>query len=177
LVTAVGKLPCLGDDDGVSRQSDWKDAVRALGLAPGEDLLTMTPAVAPGRTGGGMSMSGLVVVKLAADRIAWQRRTEAAARSSGFPLAPRMIIGVTDRRLLVWSAGSRWRVRKYLGEVSRDQITRGTAPTVGAGWRSVLIDLATGPTVTIRVPARTADRLAASLSGQSGPAEQAQEPA
>lgn len=156
----------MGDDGGMSRDSDWEDAIRAVALPADEPLLALIPALTPHGPGGGLAPAELMPLIMLAERVAWLRRSRTAARLSMFPLAPRMVIGLTSQRLLIWSARNRWRVGKYLGEVSRDRIVLSTAPTVGAGWRTVLIYLANEPTVTIKVPAVSADRLAATLSGQ-----------
>lgn len=157
----------LGDHGGVTRVSDWEDAVRVADLPPGEPLLALIPALTPDGRGRGLAPAELMPLVMLAERIAWRHRSRAAARASIFPLAPRMVIGLTSQRLLIWAARSRWRAGKYLGEVSRERIALSTAPTIGPGWRTVLIYLANEPTVTIRVPAATADRLAATLSGQA----------
>ena len=82
---------------------------------------------------------------------------------SMFPLAPRMFIVLTNRELLIWAARRNWRLGDYLGSVHRQRIIQATAPTVGAGWRTVLVYLANEPTVPIRVPSTIADDLAAML--------------
>ncbi|HEY7429867.1 MAG TPA: hypothetical protein VH641_03945 [Streptosporangiaceae bacterium] len=151
----------------MSRDSDWAAAIRAVGLPPGEPLLALIPATTPAGLSRGLAPAELMPLVIAAERIAWRRRTGAAGLASLFPLAPRMVIGLTGQRLLVWAARSRWRTGKYLGEVSRDRIVSATAPTAGTGWRTVLIHLASEPAVTIKVPAVSADRLAATLSGQA----------
>lgn len=151
----------------MSRDSDWEDAIRAVGLPPDEPLLALVPALTPGGSSGGLAPAELMPLIMLAERIAWRRRSGAAARVSVFPLAPRMVIGLTGQRLLIWAARSRWRAGAYLGEVPRDRIVLSTAPTIGSGWRTVLIYLANEPTVTIKVPAVTADRFAATLSGHA----------
>ena len=157
----------LGDDGEMSRDSDWEDAIRAAGLPPAEPLLALIPALTPGGSNGGLAPAELRPLIMLAERIAWRRRTGAAARASAFPLAPRIVIGLTGLRLLIWAARSRWRAGTYLGEVARDRIVLSTAPTIGTGWRTVLIYLAHEPTVTIKVPAVTADSFAATLSGRA----------
>jgi len=107
----------------------------------------------------------LTLVVIAADHLARRRRLRAQARESIFPLAPRMIIGLTNRRLLIWSVRPGWRLGPFLGYVTRDRIMQATAPTVGGGWRTVSIFLAQEPTVSIKVPAAAADDLARELSG------------
>jgi hypothetical protein len=150
----------------MARDSDWEDAIHAVRLPADEPLLALIPALTPASPGGGLAPAELRPLIMVAERLAWRRRSRTAGRLSMFPLAPRMVIGLTSQRLLIWSARSRWRAGRYLGEVSRDRVVLSTAPTVGVGWRTVLIYLANEPTVTIKVPAVTADSLAATLSGQ-----------
>jgi hypothetical protein len=109
--------------------------------------------------------------------VLWRRRSRAVGRASLFPLAPRMIIGLTSQRLMIWAARRRWRLGKLLGYVSRERIIQATAPTGGSGWRTVQIYLANEPAVPIKVPAVMADPLASTLSGQEGENADTREPA
>jgi len=113
-----------------------------------------------------MAIAALIPLIMVAEHLMWWRHTRETARISLFPLASRMVIGLTDQRLLIWAASRRWRLGGFLGSVSRDRIVQATAPTVGAGWRTVRIYLANEPAVSIRVPGVMADRLAALLSGR-----------
>jgi hypothetical protein len=94
----------------------------------------------------------------------WRARRSVQV-STGFPTAPRMVLALSGERLLVWSASRRWRLGEFLGDVPLGTITAARAPTVGQGWRSVVIELAGSPTVTVKVGARQADDLAAGLTG------------
>lgn len=134
-------------------------------LRPGEKLERILPAVSPPPdTGsGGLAPALLVPLMTAVAHRQWRRDTHATAARSQFPLAPRMVVALTDERLLVWAASRRWQVRGLLGEVGRDRIVDAEAPTVGAGWRTVRIHVGDEPAVALRVPARTADDLAARL--------------
>jgi hypothetical protein len=157
----------------------WKSvrSTASAELRPGERLLAICPALTPRDSGGGLAVSGAWPLIMVVEHLAWRRRAGVAGRTSGFPLAPRMIIGVTDQRLVTWAARRGWRLGPVVGDVSRDLILQATAPTVGAGWRTVLIRLSSGPTVRIKVPANLADRLAAGLSGSPGELAGSAEPA
>lgn len=134
-------------------------------LRPGERLSVLFPALTPPPdSGGGTTMAALAPLILAAEHIAWRRHSRATSGASKFPLAPRMFIGLTDSRILVWSARWRWRIGKFLGDITLDQVMAAKPPTVGAGWRTVLIHLAHGAEVHIKVPGTTADRVADRLS-------------
>lgn len=146
---------------------DLKQAAAAADLEPGERLWALIPAITPAPdygSGGLVLLAPLIPLMMAAQRAAWRKYARAASVRSGFPLAPRMIIGVTDRRLMIWAARRRWRTGVSLGSVKLDGIVAAEAPTVGSGWRSVIIHLSSQQELTIKVPAIAADRLAAALS-------------
>jgi len=137
-------------------------------LRPGEKLSALFPALTPPpHAGGGQALDGLALLIVAAEHLAWRRRSRVTARTSMFPLAPRMFIGLTDSRILVWSARYRWRIGRYLGDVSLDRVMAAEAPTAGSGWRTVVMHLADGPKVPIKVPNSIADHLASGLSGRA----------
>jgi hypothetical protein len=135
-------------------------------MEPGERLWALIPAITPAPdygSGGLIVLPLLIPLMMAAQRATWRKHASAASARSGFPLAPRMIIGVTDRRLIIWTARSRWRIGASLGSVMLDRIFAADAPSAGSGWRSVMIHLPSQK-VTIKVPAAAADRLAVALS-------------
>jgi hypothetical protein len=133
-------------------------------LRRGELLHAIFPALSQSSSGG-MAPAELMLGVLAADRLTHHRRMRAQARESMFPLASRMIIGLSNQRLLIWSVRPGWRLGSFIGYVTRDRILQATAPTAGTGWRTVNVYLAQEPTVSIKVPARAADDLARELSG------------
>jgi hypothetical protein len=139
-------------------------AVRAE-LRPGESALGLFPAVTVDDSGAGIAPAELWPLIIAAEQLIRRRRDRAASKASIFPLNSRMIIAVTDQRLLIWAARLRWRPGDFLGYVSRDRILQVTAPGIGTGWRTLHIHLANEPTVSIRVPSAIADQLPAALSG------------
>jgi hypothetical protein len=134
-------------------------------LRRGELLQAIFPALSQSSSAGGMAPAELMMGVLAAERLTQRRRMRAQARESMFPLASRMIIGLSNQRLLIWSVRPGWRLGSFIGYVTRDRILQATAPTIGTGWRTVNVYLAQEPTVSIKVPARAADDLARELSG------------
>jgi hypothetical protein len=134
-------------------------------LRRGELLQAIFPALSQSSSAGGMAPAELMLGVLAADHLTHRRRMRAQARESMFPLASRMIIGLSNQRLLIWSVRPGWRLGSFIGYVARDRILQATAPTIATGWRTVNIYLAEEPTVSIKVPARAADDLARELSG------------
>jgi len=151
----------------MARSPVWKQAVAAADLEPGEHLWALITAITPAPdygSGGLVLLAPLIPVIMAAHLAAWRKHSRAASIRTGFPLAPRMIIGVTDRRLIIWTARRRWRIGASLGSVKLDRIVAAEAPTVGSGWRSVIIHLSNQQELTIKVPATAADRLAVALS-------------
>jgi len=139
-------------------------AVRAE-VRPGESVLALFPAVTLEESSGGLAPAGLWPMIMAVEHRIRRRRDHAASRASLFPLSSRMIIALSDQRLLIWAARLKWRPGNFLGYVSRDRILQVTVPGTGSGWRRVLIQLANEPTVTIKVPPMIAGQLATALSG------------
>jgi hypothetical protein len=135
-------------------------------LRRGESLHAIFPALSQPPPGGGLVAAELMVPFLAADHLIRRRRLRAQARESMFPLAPRMIIGLTSQRLMIWSVRPGWRLGPFIGYVSRDRVLQATAlPASGTAWRTVSIYLAQEPTVSIKVPAAAAEDLSHELSG------------
>jgi hypothetical protein len=143
---------------------NWRETAEAE-LREGETLVGVLPALSPppDAGAGGLVPPFLIPIIRAAEGWHWRRATRRRATTSRFPLAPRMIVALTDTRLLVWQARWRWRVGAFLGYVTLDRVVQADAPTVGAGWRTVRIFLANEPTVTLKVPAKVADDFAESI--------------
>jgi hypothetical protein len=140
-------------------------AVVRAEVRPGESVLALFPAVTLGESSGGLAPAALWPLIMAVETLIRRRRDHTASRASLFPLSSRMIVALSDQRLLIWAARLNWRPGDFLGYVSCDRILQVTVPGTGSGWRRVLIHLANEPTVTIKVPSRTAGQLAAALSG------------
>jgi hypothetical protein len=155
---------------------------RALSAAraearPGESVLAVFPAVTPDESTGGLAPTEMWPLIIAVEHLIRRHRDHVDSRTSLFPLSSRMIIGLSDQRLLIWAARLNWRPGNFLGYVSRDRILQVTVPGTGSGWRRALIHLANEPTVSIKVPSATAGQLAAALSGTSaGAAPETHEP-
>jgi hypothetical protein len=136
-------------------------------LRRGEVLQAIFPALSQPPTAGGSVPAELMAAVLAADHLSRRRRRRAQARESMFPLAARMIIGLTNQRLIIWKVRPGWRLGPFIGYVSRDRVLQVTAPPVaGTGWRNVSVFLAEEPTVSIKVPAGAAADLGRELSGR-----------
>ena len=150
-------------------------AVRAE-VRPGESVHALFPAVTLEESGDGLAPAELWPLIMAVEHLMRRHRDQTASRSSLFPLSSRMIIALSDQRLMIWAARLNWRPGNFLGYVSRDRILRVTVPGTGAGWRRVLIQLANEPTVSIKVPSTTASQLAVALSGAADGARETHEP-
>jgi hypothetical protein len=87
-------------------------------LAPGERLLEVVRAMPVGPFGGSLGIFSGAVVGAIVHSVAVSRSVDKAALSR-FPLAGRMIIGLTDRRVLVWTRGGAMgnTVAELLGEI------------------------------------------------------------
>jgi hypothetical protein len=143
----------------------------------GESVFAVFPAATLEESTGGLAPGELWPLIIAVEHLIRRRRDHTDSRASLFPLSPRMIIALSDQRLLIWAARLNWRPGNFLGYVSRDRILQVTVPGTGSGWRRVLIHLANEPTVSINVPSATAGQLAAALSGTSaGAAPEANDP-
>jgi len=145
-------------------KSAWDAAEQEL--HSGETLLGVVPALSPPPedTVGGLLPAFMIPIISMAERWHWRRTSRRAAVASRFPLAPRMLVGVTDQRMLVWEARRRWRVGDFLGYVTLDRVVQADAPTVGAGWRTVRIFLSNEPTVHLKVPSEAADTVAEAVA-------------
>lgn len=136
-------------------------------LREGETLQALFPALAAADPGGsGIMPAALVPVVAAVERWQQRRATRQTTKTSMFPVAPRMLMALTNRRLLMWAAGRGWSMGAFLGFVPLDAIVRAGAVTVGEGWRTVQVDLANEPSVRFRVPGQLADDFADALSGR-----------
>jgi hypothetical protein len=135
-------------------------------LRHGETLQAMFPAVSQPAEEERVRQLLLMLPGRVTDRLLLRRRLRKLTRESIFPLAPRMIVGLTTRRIMIWSARPGWRVGPFLGYVSRDRVLQATAPGSEPGWRAVSFFLAQEPTISIKVPARAAEDLTRELSSR-----------
>jgi hypothetical protein len=155
---------------GVARRIDWDRAGAAITayLGPDEPPEAMFPAMTPRPFSEGLLIAAeLAPVVRAVEDAMWWHRSRSASRKASVPLAPRMIIAVTGRRLVIWSARHNWRLGSLAGELPRSRILRAEAaevPVGATGWCTVLLHLADGQTVTIRASAETVTALTSRLS-------------
>jgi hypothetical protein len=100
--------------------------------------------------------------------VSWARQRRRAARLSdraGFPLASRMMLVLTDRRLLVFCPGGNGHdLGGLLGSVARGDIIAAHRPTLGGAWRTVRLEIATGETVSMQIVGSGAERFAAAFA-------------
>src|SRR5580658_4357060 len=103
----------------MSRDPGWEEIRTAISahLEPGESLDGMFTAVMPdeGRSGG-LTFAPFGLVVLAAEYAMRRSSLRKTARAAGVPLTPRMIIGLTPRRLAIGQAGRGWRLRTITGD-------------------------------------------------------------
>jgi hypothetical protein len=134
-------------------------------LRPGESLLGLFPALTPNGSDSGLAPAELWPLIWAAEHLLRHRRDRAASQTSMFPLSTRMIMVLTEERLLIWAAGRRWRPAQFLGFVTRDRILQASTRTTGSGWRTVELHLANEPAIAVQVPATAVGPLVSALSG------------
>jgi hypothetical protein len=96
--------------------------------------------------------------------IAHKRSHQKVMRSSTFPVARRMLLVPTGTRLLVWSARRGFKPGDFLGDIASDRIVGAVSPTVGQGWRTVVIEMVDGDPVSIKLSASAVDRFIADLT-------------
>src|SRR2546423_15674310 len=92
-------------------------------LAPGEHLVAATRALSVGAFEGRLGILGELLTGAIMQSLLTGESVRRAHRA-GFPAAPRMVIAMTDRRLLVWRAAffSHKPVR-FLGDVPLHRLT------------------------------------------------------
>lgn len=151
---------------------------RAAAEVSADDGLRMLfPALSGGRDSGhGLTLMPFGTLFRVADRAAQGVRSKRSLEECGFALRPRMIVGVGDREIFVWSARKywaygRWRMGRMIGRIPLEQIATAEAPTVGKGWRTLVVQLTGKSPASLRVPSAVADELAGYSS--RGPSEHA----
>src|SRR5215469_3386418 len=148
------------------RSPDWKPILTGAvaGLEPGEQVSVIFGAMIPHEFFRGHVMTAeLVPLLLIMDHVRWRYRTRAASRSAQIPLAPRMIIAVTGRRLVIWAARRRWRPGNVVGDLARDRIIEVNYGGTGSRPDLLVLHLTDGETLTLRVSATQAAELARRL--------------
>src|SRR5947209_13675740 len=90
-------------------------------LAPGERLVAATRALAVGAFEGRLGIFGELLTGALMQSLLTGESVRRAHRA-GFPAAPRMVIGMTDRRLLVWKATLfTHKPVRFLGDISLER--------------------------------------------------------
>jgi len=134
-------------------------------LEPEERQVTLFTALVPPPEWGGQVIDVILAPLVwAVWHATWRHSTRAASQAADVTLPPRMIIALTPRRMVVWRASRRWRLGAVAGALPRHMIAVATAPLGGTRSRALVVRLATGQAVTLRVWPATADDLAAQLS-------------
>ena len=148
---------------------DGMRTVIAARLEPGEDIDGLFTALMPepdsGDGGSTFALGGLLI--MAYQFTAWRYTAHRAGKKAGVPLAPRMIIAITPRRLAIWTASYGWRIGRHLGDLPRDRVVGVTATGAGSHSRSLSLSLVSGATITMRVAPSVAGSLGAKLGFQS----------
>lgn len=123
-------------------------------LAPGEPLLASVRAMPVGPFGGSMGVFAGAAMGAVVQSIATSRSVKQAALSR-FPLAGRMVVAISDRRILIWQTGGflGGTITKFLGQIPLGRISRIDAES--APGRSMLtFVLSDAPPVTMEADKR-----------------------
>jgi hypothetical protein len=149
------------------RAPDWtRTRAEVTGfLEPQERPVTLFAALIPPPEWGGQIVDVILAPLVwAVWHATWRYSARAASRAAGVGLAPRMVIALTPTRMVCWRASRRWQLGTLAGELPRHMIAGATAPPGGTRSRALVLQLATGQAVTLKVGPTTADDLAAQLS-------------
>jgi hypothetical protein len=95
-----------------------------------------------------------------------RRKASRLADTSGVPLASRMMLVLTDRRLLVFCPGGRngHDLGGLLGSVARGDIMAAHRSSLGGAWQTVRLQLTSGETVSMQIVGSGAERFAAAFT-------------
>jgi hypothetical protein len=150
----------------VKKQAQTAPEQIAAHVRADESLRRVFHVILPGPNAGVAWGDAAVVVPLVriVGRVMQNRAAAAAQEDVGIGLRPRMLWALTDQRILLFSTLKRWELGEQLGEIARQDVVGATAPTVGQGWRTVIIKLTAGRELTIKVGPTVADDLAAELA-------------
>jgi hypothetical protein len=106
--------------------------------------------------------AALIPLVRGVSRARQRRKASRLTDQTGFPLASRMMLVLTDRRLLVFCPGGR--LGGLLGSVARGDIIAAHRPSLGGAWRTVRLELASGETVSMQIVGSGAERFAAAFT-------------
>lgn len=155
----------------MSGSRDWEKTRAAISahLGPGEPVEGMFTAVLPGEgRGGGLVPGGLWPVVMAVEYAMRRSSARKTVQTTGVPLARRMIIALTPRRLVIGQADRGWRLRTITGDLPRDQIVKVELGAASDRSRRTILHLNTGESITLRMTRAGADQLRDRLSQPDG---------
>jgi hypothetical protein len=154
----------------VSRGFDWGPTLTSVVeyLGPDDQPEVLFTAVTPEPESGGHLISGMLMpLAWAISRVMWRHETRVAGRVADVPLAPRMFVALTARRLVIWQATRGWRLGEVSGELPRERILQVTEAARGARSRRLVLQLSTGSSFSLRVTPAAADKITAFFSTQA----------
>ena len=142
-------------------------------LEDGEEPMALARARVPvgGRYATGVTFFSVGTILRIVDLLSRRRQLQRLRRQSqkvGFPLDQRMILAVTDRRLLI-AKDVRGRRPVILGEVPRADIVNARLPYLGDGWKLLELMLTGDRGVRLFIDRADAQGLIATLSNKSEP--------
>ena len=134
-------------------------------IEPGEPVEGIFTAVMPGEERGeGSAFGGLGFVVMAVEHAMRRSSVRKTVQTAGVPLARRMIIALTPRRLVIGQADRGWRLRTITGDLPRDQIAKVELGAASDRTRRAILHLNTGESITLRMTRAGADQLRDRLS-------------
>jgi hypothetical protein len=146
---------------------DWEKTRTAISahIEPGEPVEGIFTAVMPGEERGrGLAFGGVWPVVMAVEYAMRRSSIRKTVQTVGVPLARRMIIVLTPRRLVIGQAGRGWRLRAITGDLPRDQIAKVELGAASDRSRRAILHLNTGASITLRMTRAGADQLRDRLS-------------
>jgi hypothetical protein len=146
---------------------DWEKIRTAVSahIEPGEPVEGIFTAVMTGEERGrGMVFGGLWPVVMAVEYAMRRSSVRKTAQTAGVPLARRMIIALTSRRLVIGQADRGWRLRTITGDLPRDQIAKVELGAASDRTRRAILHLNTGESIMLRMTRAGADQLRDRLS-------------
>lgn len=151
----------------MSTGPDWEKTRAAISahIEPGEPVEGIFTAVMPGEErGGGLAFGGLWPVVMAVEYAMRRSSVRETVQTVGVPLARRMIIALTPRRMVIGQADRRWRLRMIMGDLPRDQIAKVELGAASDHSRRAILHLNTGESITLRMTRAGADQFRDRLS-------------
>jgi hypothetical protein len=133
-------------------------------LGPEDQPDVLFTAVTPAPESGVLLIEAVLApLAWAVWRAMWSHNVRVASRAAGVPLAPRMIVALTPKRLVIWRATRNWRLGKVSGELPRERILRITEAGGGTRSRRLEFQMSTGSSFSLMVTKDAARQLTATL--------------